>query len=50
MADRETAWNVLQALFGEDVRKGTHSQRFHFNIARVCGVSDRMTGYSSKIM
>ena len=48
MADSDTAWRVTQVLFGEDVRNGMHSQRFSFKLVRMCGLSDRLTGYSSR--
>ena len=39
MADRETTWQVLQLLFGEEVRNVDHFQKYNFNLVRVCGLS-----------
>ena len=43
MADREVAWRALEALFGSEVR-GPGSRPYKFNVVRVCGLSDRLTG------
>ena len=43
MADREVAWRALEALFGSEVRR-PGSRPYKFNVVRVCGLSDRLTG------
>ena len=43
MADREVAWASLEALFGSEVRR-PGSRPYKFNVVRVCGLSDRLTG------
>ena len=48
MADREMAWEALKVLFGVDLRTdSSQSLPFTFTIARICGLSDRLTGFSS---
>ena len=44
MADRDVTWNVLKALFGEDVDTDHSGLTYDFDVIRVCGLDGSMTG------